>query len=312
MKTSLMLMMTLVLSSVVLTVTAAHAQDNAERKPLELPECDIFLFDLVETPDEMKISNGRNVTARKGYDNQPWFTPDSKSFLFSANYDPHRTDVYEYFIASGETNQVTDSPTQEYSPQVSPDNKTLSFVTDGESANQSIWLADRDGKNLEWLLKNQGEREPVGYYSWNRATGYILYWSRYGFSMRLVHKTKPLSHYVTGDAIPTTPHIIPGTNKFSFMHQQGNGQVWIKELNPETLAVGPLTIVVGNSRHYGWTPSGWIVMCDGTKLYRWSPKSTDGWQVVVDLDEHGMKGVTRVAVSPDGKRLAIVGLPKDE
>ena len=311
MKMSSFLTLSLILISLMLTFTTTTAQDNLEKKPLELPECDIFLFDLVDSADEMKVSNGRNVTQRKGYDNQPWFTPDSRSFLFSANYDPLRTDIYEYFIESGETKQVTDSPTQEYSPQVSPDNQTLSFVTDGETANQSIWFGDRAGQNLQWLLKNQGEREPVGYYSWNRSTGYILYWSRYGFSMRLVHKTKELSHYVTGDAIPTTPQIIPGTDNFSFMHQQGNGEVWIKELNPETLAVRPLTTVVGSNRHYGWTPSGWIVMCQGTKLYRWSPESKDGWELVADLDQHGMKGVTRVAVSPDGKKLAVVGLSKD-
>lgn len=312
MNTSSIITLCLILISPMVTFTKTTAQDDVEKKPLELPECDIFLFDLVDTPSEMKISSGRNVTNRKGYDNQPWFTPDSKSFLFSANYDPHRTDIYEYFVESGETKQVTDSPTQEYSPQVSTDNKTISFVTDGETANQSIWFGDRDGQDLQWLLKNQGEREPVGYYSWNRLTGDILYWSRYGFSMRLVHKTKEQSHYVTGDAIPTTPHIIPGTDSFSFMHQQGNGEVWIKELNPETLAVRPLTAVVGNARHYGWTPSGWIVMCAESKLFRWSPESTDGWQIVADLTEHGMKNVTRVAVSPDGKRLAIVGLPKEE
>ena len=270
MKKNLIKTLCLISLSAMLAISEANAQDNAARKPLELPECDIFLFDLADSATAMTVSNSRNVTPRKGYDNQPWFTPESNSFLFSANYDPYRTDVYEYFLESGETKQLTDSPTQEYSPQVSPDNKTISFVTDGETANQSVWFGDRVGQNFQWLLANQGNREPVGYYSWNRSTGYILYWSRYGFSMRLVHKTKELSHYVTGDAIPTTPHIIPATDNFSFMHQQGNGEVWIKELNPDTLAVRPLTPVIGNSRHYGWTPSGSIVMCDGTKLHRWS------------------------------------------
>jgi Tol biopolymer transport system component len=141
MKTSLIITLCLILISPLMTLTKTTAQDNVEKKPLELPECDIFLFDLVDTPDEMKISNGRNVTKRKGYDNQPWFTPDSQSFLFSANYDPHRTDIYEYFVESGETKQVTDSPTQEYSPQVSTDNKTISFVTDASNGWPS-WSAN--------------------------------------------------------------------------------------------------------------------------------------------------------------------------
>lgn len=297
--------------SVFVSVSFA-AQDPGDKKPLELPECDIFLFDLAESESDLKVSGGINITNRPGYDNQPWFTPQSNSILFSANRDPFRTDVYEYFIETGKTQQVTDSSDQEYSPQITPDNKTLSFVTDGATANQSIWFLDRGTRDPQWLLKHQGEREPVGYYSWNHQTGYILFWSRYGFSMRLVHQTKDLSHYVTGNAIPTTPHIIPGTDRFSFMHQQGNGEVWIKELNPETMAVRPLTSVIGSNRNYGWTPLGKILMCDGTRLHRWSPKTKDKWEFVVDLDSFGMKGVTRVAVSPDGKKLAVVGLPKDE
>ena len=85
MKMSSFLTLSLILISLMLTFTTTTAQDNLEKKPLELPECDIFLFDLVDSADEMKVSNGRNVTQRKGYDNQPWFTPDSRSFLFSAN-----------------------------------------------------------------------------------------------------------------------------------------------------------------------------------------------------------------------------------
>ena len=296
---------------VLLCASSAFAQDTKEAKKLDLPDCDIFLFELSDTPDEMKISGGFNVTKRAGYDNQPWFTPDSSSILYTANHSPDRTNVFEYLIESKKTEQLTDDSTQQYSPQISPDNKTLSFVVDGDSANQSIWSRDRDGENSTWLLQNQAEREPVGYYSWNRANDYILFWSRYGFSMRLVHRTKSISHYVTGNAVPATPHIIPGSSNFSFIHQQGNGEVWIKELNPETLAVRPLTTVVGSNRSYAWTPSSWIVMCDGTELHRWSPDS-DGWKLVVDLADHGLKNVTRLAVSPDGKKLAVVGLPNED
>lgn len=303
------LLMIIFMTGLAGTLLATQDFTDPQRK-LELPECDIFLFELSESENELKVSGGINITNRPGYDNQPWFTPEGKSILFSANRDPHRTDIYEYFVASGETKQVTDSPDQEYSPQVSPDNQTLSFVTDGETANQSVWTKDRGQSKIHWLLGNQSEREPVGYYSWNHKTGYILYWSRYGFSIRLVHQDRELSHYVTGDAIPTTPHIIPGSDCFSFMHQQGNGEVWIKELNPETLAVRPLTAVLGNNRNYGWTPLGKILMCKDTQLHRWS-QDTRKWEFVVDLASMGVKDVTRVAISPNGKHLAVVGLPSE-
>ena len=297
----------LFLIAIVLNAVSAFAvQNDPPKQVLELPECDIYLFDLVAAGDLSSLENGRNVTKRSGYDNQPWFTPSGKTFLFTANYQPDRTDVFEFDLASGEIQQLTDSPDQEYSPQVSEDNQTLSFVTDGETANQSIWSSDREGKNLNWVLKNLGEREPVGYYAWNRSTEQILFWSRYGFSLQLVDLQSDTARYVTGDAIPVSPQIIPGTINFSFVHRQGNGEVWIKELNPKTFAIRPLVMIEGANHHYAWTPDGSILMAQGTKLEQWKPGSK--WKPIADFAEYKMQSPTRVAVSPNGKKIAVVAV----
>ncbi|MDA7858365.1 hypothetical protein N9B31_03810 [Mariniblastus sp.] len=290
-------------------VSVFAVQDDPSEQALELPECDIYLFDVVVAENLVSIANGQNVTKRSGYDNQPWFTPDSKTFLFTANYQPDRTDVYEFRLASGEIRQLTDSRDQEYSPQVSKDNQMLSFVTDGETANQSIWSSNREGGNLNWVLKNLGEREPVGYYAWNRSTEKILFWSRYGFSLQLVDLQSNTARYITGDAIPVSPQIIPGTTNFSFVHRQGNGEVWIKELNPKTFAIRPLVMIEGANHHYAWTPNGSILMAEGEKLNQWRPGGK--WEAVADFSEYAMKSPTRVAVSPDGKKLAVVAVAGD-
>ncbi|MDB4460421.1 hypothetical protein N9048_01700 [bacterium] len=290
-------------------VSVFAVQDDPSEQALELPECDIYLFDVVVAENLVSIANGQNVTKRSGYDNQPWFTPDSKTFLFTANYQPDRTDVYEFRLASGEIRQLTDSRDQEYSPQVSKDNQMLSFVTDGETANQSIWSSNREGGNLNWVLKNLGEREPVGYYAWNRSTEKILFWSRYGFSLQLVDLQSNTARYITGDAIPVSPQIIPGTTNFSFVHRQGNGEVWIKELNPKTFAIRPLVMIEGANHHYAWTPNGSILMAEGEKLNQWRPGVK--WEAVADFSEYAMKSPTRVAVSPDGKKLAVVAVAGD-
>ena len=287
--------------------TLGWAQDEAKEK-VNFPQADIFLFELTNEDGKLNVGNGRNVTARPGYENQPFFVADSSSFLFSRS-DDYQTDIYEYFIATGDIKQITSTEISEFSPQPSPDNQTISFVTDGEKANLSVCHVRRDDSNPTWTLNNQTEREPIGYYSWNHETGFILFWSRYGFNVRLVHESKPVSHYVSGNAVPTSPHIIPGTKNFSFLHRQGNGQVWIKELDPETLAVRPLTPVVGNNTHYGWTPEGAIVMVEGSVLHLWRPGSDTGWQRVADLKSQGLGSATRIAVSPNGKWLAVVGLP---
>ena len=313
MKMTFLLLWFVVFASV---VSAQDENAKAEKAVVEeaaesssFPESDIFLFELSRSGGELSVGNGVNVTDRKGYDNQPFFTADSSSFLYTRS-EGQQTDVFEYFLGSGETKRVTESVGMEFSPTPSPDNQTISFVTDGQGANQSIWHIKRnDPTTPMWTLKNQPEREPVGYYSWNHETGFIVFWSRYGHSIRLVHESKKLSHYVTGHAVPTTPWIIPGTKLFSFVHRQANGEVWIKELNPETLAVRPLVAIAGSNSHYNWMPDGSVVMVQGAKLFRWHEKEADGWKEVGDL---GLESASRVAVSPDRKWLAVVGAAKGE
>lgn len=274
--------------------------------PLDLPECDIFLFEFAESESNIEVGEGQNITNRPGYDNQPWFSNDGATLLYSANAQPDRTDIFEYSLSDQSIRQVTDTKTQEYSPQSSPDKQTISFVTDGPGANQSIWFQQSGAKHVHWLLSKQPEREPVGYYVWNHQTDDILFWSRYGFSLRLVNRKRSNSHYITGNAPPVSPHIIPGTNRFSFVHRQGNGQTWIKELDPSNLAVRPIVEIQGSNLNYAWSPSGKLLQIKDNQLQWWSATSGQ-WQVYLDLEKEGVVEATRISISPDGTHLAIVG-----
>ena len=287
--------------------TAAFAQEVPEKQKVDFPETEIFLFDLDLTDAENPLSGGKNVTNRAGYDNQPFFTKDSKTFLYSRS-DDYQTDVYEYDLASGISTQITRSEATEFSPTPFPDNKSMSFVT---NRSNSVWHGTRDDiDNPEWTLTASDNHEPIGYHAWNHKTGDILYWSQYGFNVTLVHESESNYHYVAGNAVPSTPHIIPGTDKFSFVHRQINGSVWIKELDPKTKAVRPLTPTKGSNANYGWTPDGSILMIEDDKLYRWQPEAE--WEEIADLADHGIKNANRLAISPNSKKIAVVGLPEDD
>lgn len=282
------------------------AQDE-ETPPPAFPETEIFLFDYDAAEGEESLSGGANVTNREGYDNQPYFTPNSATFLYSRD-DGTQTDIWEYDIASGTHRQLTSFPESEFSPTPSPDGTTISMVFE---RSDSIWQFDRSAPDQPaWVLEAAGVPEPVGYFARDWETGDVLYWSRYGFNVALTSANGSAYHFITGNAVPSTPHLIPGTARFSFVHRQTNEEVWIKEFDPETRSIRPLTPIVGINANYTWAPDGSILQIEGTKVHRWREGGT-GWEEIADLADFGIGSANRIAVSPDGKRIAVVGLPAD-
>jgi Tol biopolymer transport system component len=286
----------------ILSQGSAIATQEQPRKKVDFPHTDIFLFDL--DLNEVKLTNGKNVTNRLGYDNQPYFTADSQSFVFSRG-DDYQTDVYEYFLASGEIKRVTNSSATEFSPTPVKNNSAIAFVSD---RNGSIWIGQRNDVNqAKWLLESADNKEPVGYFAWNTKSDDVFYWSRYGFSMALENLRTNSYHFISGNTPPSTPHIIPNTDKFSFVHRQTNERVWIKELDPKTLAIRPLVMITGSNHNYTWAPDGSILMIQNDVLYRIYPEANQPWQQVAALGEFAIKKANRLDVSPDGNKLAIVG-----
>ncbi|RGP39875.1 hypothetical protein BPTFM16_00150 [Altererythrobacter insulae] len=285
-----------------------QAQSSDEEAPVsEYPETDIFLFDYDPENSDNALSGGRNVTNQPRYDNQPFFTADSETFLYSRD-DGTQTDIWEYDIATGRHTQITSTPVNEYSPTPSPDNQTISMVSEQFS---SIAHLDRDTSQApEWSLGVTEVEEPVGYFARNYQSGDIVFWSRYGFNVTLINIDEPGFHFISGDAVPVAPRVIPGTDQFSFVHRQTNEEVWIKAFDPKTKSIRPLTTIVGSNANHDWAPDGSVLLIEGSSLYRWR-EGGEGWEEVGDFSDAGIASANRIAVSPDGDHIAIVGLPAD-
>lgn len=283
------------------------AKDEGRPKA-NFPETEIFLFNLDISAEQDVLTSGVNVTQHVGYDNQPYFTNNSKSFVFSRG-DEYQTDVFEYHLESKNTQQLTNTDATEFSPTPTPDNKSISFVSD---RSHSIWIGKRTTINKPELAQQQNHnKEPIGYYAWNYATGDIFYWSQYGFSVALVNANNQSYHFVSGHAVPSTPHVIPGSNNFSFVHRQTNGEVWIKKFDPDSKSISPIVPTVGSNSNYIWAPDGSILMIEDNALYRWTETAENGWQQIADLTKFGIQGANRIAISPDASKLAVVGVPTD-
>ncbi len=200
-----------------------------------LPAQDIYLFDMERQADGYALTNGKNVTDREGYDNQPFFTPDGTTFLFASQRNGDN-DIYEYVIATERTRRLTDTPEiPEYSPMPNAENTHFTVVCENTVPDQTVWRVERDTSASEWALES---REPIGYYMFNQR-GEALLWLRYAYMLELFRPGQGEPVFVTGHAAPSTPKLVPGTNTFSFVHRQVNGENWVKTLDTATLSITP-------------------------------------------------------------------------
>ena len=89
----------------------------------QLPDTDIYLFDIKCTGKTIKIESQKNITNRKGYDNQPFFHPDKSLLYFVSIKEDNQSDIYVYDLNKKNIQQFTKTSISEYSPQLSPDKK---------------------------------------------------------------------------------------------------------------------------------------------------------------------------------------------
>ncbi len=106
-------------------------------------------------------------------------------------------------------------------------------------------------------------------------------------------------------------HRVPGKEALSYTQRDSVGALWIT-VQPvsgesETILV---KAAAGNEFHT-WTPEGILLSATDGKLVRWNGALDDtrAWVPVADLARDGVRNVSRLAVSPDGKWLAFVAEP---
>lgn len=265
---------------------------------------EVYLFDLTFKNSSYQIANGHNISKNAGYDNQPYFTNDNTSILFASNRDGKQTDIYSYSLINKATTQLTFTPHNEFSPKTVANSSDISFVTEGENPYQSVWRLAPESGSGTWMLNT---KEPVGYYSANTTTGDVLFWSRYGYSVQYINTKRDEVRFVSGNAIASSPQKIPNSQKFSFVHRQTNGEAWIKAFEPSDFSITPIAPIYGSNYDYTWAPNGSILRVENNQLFAWSVKGeSNQWHIQQDLSSMFNGQVSRLAISPNGKKIALV------
>ncbi len=270
------------------------------------PGFDIFLLSIRERNGVLEFGKAANITDRDGYDNQPSFTPDGRGILYTSNREA-QTDIYRYYVRTGATRQVTKTnPESEYSAAVVPSGDAFSVVRVESDSTQRLWQFGMDGGSQRVILT---QVKPVGYYAWgdDHTLGlFVLPDSTTPLSTLRLADTRSGRATIIAYNVGRSVHKIPNQNAISFTHRVP--QLWIKQVDLDTGAVRPMIQLLEGNEFYAWLPDGTALTAQGSKLFRWNPTSDAGWEETADLADAGIDGISRLATSPEGDWLAVVGL----
>lgn len=264
------------------------------------PNTEVFLFDLNSTNGKLELSNFKNISNNEGYDNQPSFLDDS-TILFASTRNG-QTDILEYTISNGNKKWLCNTEGGEYSPLKIPNQNAISAIR-----------LDTDGKQLLYRYDIEtGMSKPlmdtlvVGYHAWfdkNTIVSSVLegdILSVYVSNLE-THKNRKMDENV-GRSL----HKIPKSNLVSYISKKTT--IWtINALNPLSGDIKFIANTLPKTEDMVWLNATTILMGKGNKIYKFNIKTDTNWVELASLQDNNINNITRLALSHNRKKLAVVG-----
>ena len=261
---------------------------------------EVYVFDLIVKNEAYSVTNGVNLSQNDGYDNQPSFVTDT-TLLYTSTRE-RQTDLVLHHLGSNKKKWITNTPkASEYSPLLIPNETAVSAIE-----------LKLDGKQLlyKYPLNETLKATPifedliVGYHAWysqNIVVSFVL-----GDPAKLiVSSLESDHHHVIDQNIGRSIHKIPNSNLMSYVKKE-NSHWEIRSLDPLTGKTDFICKTLDQVEDLAWTPDGTILMGKDATLYAYHPKKDTTWKPIASLSSYFITGITRLAVSPSGSKLAVV------
>jgi len=271
------------------------------------PATDIYVAELRVTDRRVSVGSPVNGTARPGYDNQPFFLRDGRSFLYTSVREDAQADIYRYDLDRKSSVRLTATPESEYSPTPLPGGDGFSVVRVEADSTQRLWAFNADGSRPRLVLDSI---KPVGYHAWGNGHTLLLFVLGSPATLQMADARSPGARgEILARDIGRSLQRIPGREAVSFVQRDSVVGASLQEFDVRTQRVTKLVQAPAGADFFVWTPQGIVLTASGTKLYQWDRQRGGDWEAVADFAAAGLTNVTRLAVSPKGDRLAIVAVP---
>lgn len=274
------------------------------------PATEVYVMEITPVEKDFKISeititNFTNMSNNDAYDSQPSFY-DNSTIVYAGT----KTDNTEIIISSVHSKKKTSyfEPTEggEYSPQLIPNSNRIAAVRLDKDGKQRLYDYT-PGKNI---VTEVIEGLQVAYYAYHDAET-ILASVLSGGNLDLVIanvKTQKVDTLLgkSGRSI----HRIPSKKEMSYTLTNEEGNFDIYQIDMETRESFFVTQLPIGIQDHIWMDDSKLLCGSGAKLYLYDLFGKGAWEEVADLSAYDIIDITRLALSPDGKRLALVAEPK--
>jgi ketosteroid isomerase-like protein len=261
------------------------------------------------------VSDLRNISNDPGYDNQPAFFPGNRSMVYTSVIDGDLSDsglglhAWLVDLESGSRKPLPEA--RGFSPTPTVDGKNLMMLREGR-----VWLHDLEtGK----LVKPLTETSTAGYYSRFDDQTWVLFMNEPERRI-VIYDAKAHEMKTMATGANTAPYRIPGERAVTFVAQDPfpavegtESKLVLRKLDLKTEKVTTLTeIAFPTGGQHLWTSRGTLLMASGPQIFEWSPSRPDEWKPVYRADHPELRGISRIAISPRGDRIAIVSTPRHQ
>lgn len=267
---------------------------------------EVYLCDIKSEYGGLIVYNFQNISNDDGYDSQPSFASNSEIFYAGTNGD--QTDIVSYSI-SDKTKTWVNKATQggEYSPiQLPGSTSKVSAVRLDPDGLQRLYLYKKNSKENTELI--QGLQ--VAYYQYFNAETIVASILSDDNLDLVISNLKEKKTDTLLRNVGRSIHKVPESKSMSYTstNEEKNQDLYLLDMETrESFFVCQLPIGI---QDYAWLNASQILIGSGDKLFIYDTFLNSEWKQVADLSEYNIKDITRLAVSPDGTKLALVALPK--
>ncbi|MEP2239750.1 MAG: nuclear transport factor 2 family protein [Maribacter sp.] len=261
---------------------------------------EVYLADLNWEKDSLTIGLPANISNNEGYDNQPSFFSNDK-ILFASTRN-NQTDIALYDINEKTITWLSNTPNgSEYSPLKIPGKENISAVRLDEDGLQRLYAYNFKTGESKILIPDL----KVGYHVWYSKDIIICTVLIENRMDLVVYNLKENTHNTVRKNVGRSLHKIPNTELISFIAKGGDNAI-ISSLNPTSNETKDIITLLGDSEDISWTTEGGLINAINKHLLFFKPSIDTEWKVLKEFQLTDIHGISRIAVSPNGKYLSFV------